>query len=106
TLERLEPLRARVHRCFEAGALATGSTLRVEGGGRPYADVVHDAELAAAYRRNAEALGRKFTDSGPFVERAAASTDMGNVSRRLPAIHPLVGIDSSPAVNHQPEFAA
>ena len=37
---------------------------------------------------------------------AAASTDMGNVSLKLPAIHPVIGIDSLPAVNHQPEFAA
>ena len=33
------------------------------------------------------------------------STDMGNVSLRMPAIHPALGIDSLPAVNHQPEFA-
>jgi hypothetical protein len=31
---------------------------------------------------------------------------MGNVSLALPAIHPTIGIDSLPAVNHQPEFAA
>ena len=31
---------------------------------------------------------------------------MGNVSRTIPSIHPLIGIDSLPAVNHQPEFAA
>lgn len=31
---------------------------------------------------------------------------MGNVSRVIPAIHPMIGIDSFPAVNHQPEFAA
>ena len=37
---------------------------------------------------------------------ARASTDMGNVSQTLPAIHPYIGIDSLPAVNHQPEFAA
>jgi metal-dependent amidase/aminoacylase/carboxypeptidase family protein len=36
---------------------------------------------------------------------ARASTDMGNVSQVLPAIHPYIGIDSLPAVNHQPEFA-
>lgn len=35
-----------------------------------------------------------------------ASTDMGNVSRVLPAIHPYLGIGSLPAVNHQKEFAA
>ena len=31
---------------------------------------------------------------------------MGNVSLALPAIHPMVGIASLPALNHQPEFAA
>ena len=44
--------------------------------------------------------------AGVVAERAAASTDMGNVSLVLPSIHPMIGIDSLPAVNHQPEFAA
>jgi metal-dependent amidase/aminoacylase/carboxypeptidase family protein len=39
-------------------------------------------------------------------ERVAASTDMGNVSLAIPSIHPSIGIDSLPAVNHQPEFTA
>ena len=34
------------------------------------------------------------------------STDMANISLALPAIHPMLGIDSLPAVNHQPEFTA
>ena len=29
---------------------------------------------------------------------------MGNVSKKLPVIHPIIGINSLPAVNHQPEF--
>ncbi len=106
SLEELQELRPRVHRCFEAGAVATGASLEIRGGDSPYAEVVHDAELVAMYRRNAEALGRRFLDAGPAVERAAASTDMGNVSRVIPSIHPMVGIESFPAVNHQPEFAA
>ena len=62
--------------------------------------------MAALYRKNAEALGRTFADLGPMKDRFAASTDMGNVSLVMPAIHPSIGIDSLPAVNHQPEFAA
>jgi hypothetical protein len=31
---------------------------------------------------------------------------MGNVSRAIPSIHPMIGINSLPAVNHQPEFTA
>jgi hypothetical protein len=35
-----------------------------------------------------------------------ASTDMGNVSRVIRALHPYIGVDSLPALNHQREFAA
>jgi metal-dependent amidase/aminoacylase/carboxypeptidase family protein len=55
---------------------------------------------------NARDLGRPFTDPGVGAQMNRASTDMGNVSLRIPAIHPYLGIDSLPAVNHQPEFAA
>jgi len=101
-IEQLQPLRDRVMRCFEAGALATGSELSVAGGYSPYADVRHDPAMAAAYERNAVALGRSFTTPN----RPSGSTDMGNVSMAIPSIHPFIGIDSLPAVNHQPEFAA
>jgi metal-dependent amidase/aminoacylase/carboxypeptidase family protein len=63
----------------------------------------HDHDLSALYQRNAEALGRSFVDRG---DRGAGSTDMGNVSLAMPAIHPTIGIDALPAVNHQPEFTA
>lgn len=106
SLAGLGEVEARVHRCFEAGAVATGATLALQPVSPIYADVRHDGALAALYRRNAEALGRRFPDFGALSQRAAGSTDMGNVSHALPAIHPVIGIDSLPAVNHQPEFAA
>jgi len=102
-LEQLEEARAKVARCFEAGALATGASLEIAEDHEPYAEMHHDHELAAVYRRNAEALGRDF-DERP--DRGAGSTDMGNVSLALPSIHPTIGIDALPAVNHQPEFTA
>ncbi|HKR51042.1 MAG TPA: amidohydrolase [Pseudonocardiaceae bacterium] len=103
TLAEFEVMRERVMRCFEAGALATDATLDVLPRHEPYAEMHHDPDIAAAYRRNAESLGRTF---GHFNSRAAASTDMGNVSLAIPSIHPGIGISSLPAVNHQPEFAA
>ncbi len=108
-VDQLDGLFTRVRSCFEAGALATGCKLSIEGGDKPYAEMAHDMELAAIYQRNAEALGRQFRASAGgalSALSAAGSTDMGNVSRRMPAIHPIVGINSLPAVNHQPEFAA
>jgi amidohydrolase len=105
TLADLDDIRAKVLRCFEAGALATGATLAIVGGQKPYAEMHHDADMAALYCRNAEALGRVFPDPAS-LQRGAGSTDMGNVSLALPSIHPMIGIDSLPAMNHQPEFTA
>lgn len=106
TLEQLTGLRPKVYRCFEAGALATGAQVSITGGNKPYAEMVHDPGLAASYRRNSEALGRPFPDLGEWAARPTGSTDMGNVSLAIPSIHPMIGINSLPAVNHQPEFAA
>jgi amidohydrolase len=103
TIEQLEEVQAKVTRCFEAGALATGATLELSEDEDPYSEMRHDHELSALYQRNAEALGRTFLDR---VDRGAGSTDMGNVSLALPSIHPTIGIDALPAVNHQPEFTA
>jgi metal-dependent amidase/aminoacylase/carboxypeptidase family protein len=104
TIEALADIRARVMRCFEAGALASGASLNIVGERRPYAQLRHDAEMAAAYLQNAATLGRMYPSAEPVAW--GASTDMGNVSLALPSIHPTIGIDCLPAVNHQPEFTA
>ena len=71
-----------------------------------YAEVRTDPDLAAIWRRNAAAIGRQIEPPEALAGRFAASTDFGNVSRRMPAIHALVGIEANGASNHQPAFAA
>ncbi len=105
TLEHLDKMREQVRRCFEAGATATGATLEITTK-TPYAQMEHDVGMVEVYRHNAEALGRTFADVGGRRDLSGGSTDMGNVSLVMPTIHPMIGIDSLPAVNHQPEFAA
>ncbi|MGH8114400.1 MAG: peptidase dimerization domain-containing protein, partial [Rhodanobacteraceae bacterium] len=105
TVKDMEELRVKVSHCFEAGALATGSKLEIRGGDKPYTEMRHDSDMAEIYSRNAVALGRKLA-APETATRFSASTDMGNVSLALPSIHPMIGIDSLPAVNHQPEFTA
>lgn len=106
TLSELEELRPRVYRCFEAGALATGATMEITGGNKPYSEMIHDGDIVAAFKRNSAALGRTFPDADASTSSFSASTDMGNVSLAVPSIHPMVGIDSYPAGNHQRSFAA
>lgn len=105
SLERLDRISEQVERCFEAGATATGATLDIKKSA-PYAQMEHDHAMVETYRANAEALGRSFSDVAGRPDLSGGSTDMGNISLAMPSIHPMVGIDSAPAVNHQPEFAA
>jgi amidohydrolase len=100
TLTDLDELRPRIEHCFEAGALATGSTLVISDVCPPYAHMEHDHDLVEAYRANAGALGRPESQDGV----ATFSTDMGNVSLAMPSIHPCIAIETGGAVNHQPEF--
>jgi amidohydrolase len=105
TVDELGPLTRRVQRCFEAGALATGCDLELVPACPDYADLRPDPGLLARYRANAEALGRTFPDL-PAGGVVGAATDMGSVSHVVPTIHPMLGLDCAPAVNHQPEFTA
>lgn len=106
TLAELTELEPRVMRAFEAGALATGCELTVEPESKPYAEFRADEASLAAYRANALDLGRVFAPDGTASRMNRASTDMGNVSQVVPAIHPYIGVGSLPAINHQRAFAA
>lgn len=106
SLERLADAEERVWRCFRAGALATGCTLDITSESKPYAEFRADQSALGSYVQNAVHLGRHFDRDSPARSMNRASTDMGNVSQLVPAIHPYVGIGSLPALNHQPEFAA
>ncbi len=103
TLDDLKRLEPRIRRCFEAGALATGASLEARSTGPAYSEFRHAVDIADLYRANAESLGRTFI---PRASEGAGSTDMANISLLMPAIHPTLGLNCAPAVNHQPEFAA
>jgi amidohydrolase len=106
SLAQLAETEEKVWRCFQAGALATGCELDIAPESKPYAEFRTYEPALRAYVRNAERLGRTFDRDSPARRMNRASTDMGNVSQLVPAIHPYVGINSLPALNHQPEFAA
>jgi metal-dependent amidase/aminoacylase/carboxypeptidase family protein len=106
TMDGLAALAPRVRSCFEAGALAAGCTVDYEELSPAYSHMESDLGLLAAYRANAEALGRRFDRDDAGAARPTLSTDMANVSLAIPTIHPLVAIEAGGAVNHQPAFAA
>ena len=76
--------------CFDAGATATGATVNVEWGAVDYLDLNTNWPLAEQFQTNAETLGRKFLPLDKLPAGSAGSTDMGNISYRLPSIHPML----------------
>ncbi|GGM73441.1 amidase [Lentzea pudingi] len=105
-LESLAELEKRVVACLQAGATATGCTADIRPDTPAYAELRHDEWLVAAYRTAAEVLGRPLHSPEAERDMPTGSTDMGNVSRVVPSIHPVLAVDCGDAVNHQPEFAA
>ena len=102
--EDLEALKPRVQACFEAGAKASGCELELIWGNVDYLDLNTNWPLANKFQANAETLGREFLpiDKLPM---GAGSTDMGNVSHRVPSIHPILAAAPSHVVIHHPDFA-
>ncbi len=106
TDERLDELFPKVEACFEAAALATGCTYEITESGHRYKDLRTDKVLAALYEANSAKAGRKMDRLADLPPETSGSTDMGNVSHEVPAIHPMIDLNCYPIVNHQPEFAA
>ena len=101
----LAELKKRVHACFEAGALATGCTVDIRWAKADYLDMKTSWPIADAYEANARSLGRDFFPLDKLPSGSAGSTDMGNVSHRVPSIHPMIASAPPSVVIHNPEFA-
>lgn len=102
----LRHLEGRMADCFLAGSVATGCDYTIEQTEPPYDELAPDKWLAEIFRSEMKRLGRE-----PVAEEVEAavplgSTDMGNVTKMMPGIHPVVGIDADGASVHQPGFAA
>jgi len=100
----LEALKPRVQACFEAGARGSGSDVETAWGEVDYLDLNTNWPLAESFQRNAEALGRDFFPHEKLGGSGAGSTDMGNVSHRVPSIHPMLAAAPPNVVIHNPEF--
>jgi amidohydrolase len=105
TETRLRRLKERVLDCFRAGATASGAALSFRSIGEDYADMHTNAPLAAAYSENLSTLGRTALAIDDVPAAVAGSTDMGNVSKLVPSIHPMIAASPPGVALHSAEFA-
>lgn len=90
----------KVINCGRAGATATGATLEheiIKG----YEAIRPNRPLASAYERHLQELG--WPIEPPPAKPRMGSTDMGDVSQKIPAIHPYLAIGKN-IVGHTIEF--
>lgn len=91
----------RVIQCAEAGAAATGATLQYST--RPsYTELISNMTMAQAFAENWQAIGVPVTE--PRLHERMGSTDMGNVSQVVPAIHPYIKIVGEGVGGHTIQF--
>lgn len=97
-----EKLVPRARNIFEGAALMTGAKVEIREAAKAYENMVTNEPLATRFGEHSTRIGRvtQATDSGKF----GGSTDMGNVSQRIPALHAYLAIDDQ-ARPHTPEFA-
>ncbi len=103
-VDKLQVLKDRVLSCLEAGAMAAGCEMSHQWLDPPYENMVDNEPLLDRYCEHARSLGRD-PISPPAELAVAGSTDMGNVSQRVPAIHPIVQAAPRGVAIHTAAFA-
>ena len=91
----------KVITCAQAGAQAIGCRLKykIMPG---YQDIIPNRILASLFKSNLETIGRIVVDPDP--NERMGSTDMGDVSHIIPAIHPYLAIAPENVAGHTLEF--
>lgn len=104
--ETLKDLSARLEAIAEGVAHATGTAVEYSWDPAPFTLPLRtNGPLAARWARHAAETGRTVLAGGVVPEELAASTDFGNVSYRLPAIHPMIQVSTPGVALHTREFA-
>ncbi|MFF1830414.1 amidohydrolase [Paenarthrobacter sp. NPDC058040] len=100
----LVELSARVQDVLEGAALMTGTRLETAWDPFPaYLPVRSNHALAARYHGHMSARGRAITLETELVG-GGWSTDLGNLSLRIPSIHPTISISHETTPMHTVEF--
>ncbi|BDA64385.1 amidohydrolase [Actinomyces capricornis] len=97
--ETLKDLVTRVEELLHGAALMTGTGVEITTDPHSNEMPVRDnGPLLAAWVRSQRERGREPLPAGVLPETIAAGTDFGNVSQRVPGIHPLIKVTDGPGV--------
>jgi len=100
--EEMEGLLERVRDCLRGAALQTGCHVEIQGVGPVYQGLQPNYTLAGIFQKKLEGLGVQVDDTDET--RGIGSSDIGNLSRVVPVIHPELSICGTDCLPHTPEF--
>ena len=105
--DTLKELSGRVEDAAKGAALMTGTGVTVDWDEHPPSLPVRTNQaLTARWAEHEHTRGRHPLPAGVLDESIAASTDFGNVSYRIPGIHPLIKTADAEVALHTRDFAA
>ncbi|KPM45167.1 hypothetical protein AK830_g1342 [Neonectria ditissima] len=106
--ENIRDLSGKVQACFEAGAGATGCSVKCDWkSDSDYMELRPNMAISNQFTKHMKAFSRNYLgDAGQ--PPMGASTDMGNVTFCVPGIHPMftIGTEDVDVQPHTPGFAA
>jgi amidohydrolase len=91
TARHTDEIADRIRRCADAAAAATAASVEHETV-CAYKNMISNRTIAQLYERNSEAVGIVTGEAPPGTP--TGSTDMGDVSHAIPAIHPMFQISN------------
>ena len=104
--ETLRDLADRVGRIAHGAAAMTGCGVELHWDKLPpYLPIRFNHTLAGRWAVNQEPVGRTPLPTGVVPEFLTGSTDLGNLSYRMPAIHPMIAVSEPTVALHTTEFA-
>jgi amidohydrolase len=107
TPETLADLSRRMEAIAAGAAAMTGCGYELSWDELPaYLPIRANLELAARWTRHQARRGRTALPPGVTPASLAGSTDLGNVSVRVPSIHPMIAIADPDTSMHTTQFAA
>jgi len=101
TLSELKSLVEKIKRVVQSAEVLTGAEASIDIG-KMYAERYPNMVMAEAFKSNMKALGEVM--GYPDPDRKVGSSDIGNVTLKIPAIHSYLAIANENVNSHSAEF--
>lgn len=90
----------KIINCAKGAAIQTGTKLKINVFENPGNNLLKNSKLISEFENNFKSLGGEI-EKGPFM---LGSSDIGNLSHRLPVLHPMLQTSSAESNLHSREF--